>query len=105
MAAEHASEVRKKHVSSGLSYKGRDLSRSDGGWEDDITLGLKVDDPLSIQHDCTNAHTLGDLFLNKVPLDSPKPTTKASGLISSTPHQACKDLDPTRGILDNIPLA
>lgn len=33
-----------------------------------------------------------------------KPTTKASGLISSSPHQACKDLDPTQGRWDNIPL-
>ena len=34
-----------------------------------------------------------------------KPATKASGLISSSPHHACKDLDPTQGSRDNIPFA
>lgn len=98
-------------VSGGLSYKAGDSSRSSGGLEDDMALVWKVDDPTPPSMTALiHTHTLIDLFFYKVPLySSPsvilKPATKTSGLISSPPHQARKDLDPTQGRWDNILLA
>ncbi len=94
-------------VSGGLSYKAGDLSRSSGGWEDDIALVWKVDDPappsMTAQiHTHTHTHINWFSFIRcpSILPSSPsvilKPFTKACGLISSSPHQACKDLDPTQ---------
>lgn len=44
-------------VSGGLSYKAGDLSRSSGGWEDDIAWVWKVDDLTPLRPLCRHAHT------------------------------------------------
>lgn len=56
-------------------------------------------------HTHSHTHWLYPSILPSSPSVILKPATKASGLISSSPHHACKDLDPTQGRWDNIPLA
>lgn len=78
-----------RNVSSGLSYKGTDLSRSSGGWEDDIVF-WNVDEPTPPS---VTTHTNWVTSYIRCPSILPssssvilKPATKASGLISSSPH-------------------
>lgn len=96
-------------VSEGLSYKRQEIYQ--GQAEVGKMISLQSEKWMTLLHTAwvhTHTHTEPYIrhpsILPSFPSVILKPPTKASGLISSSPHRACKDLDPTQGRWDNIPL-